>query len=321
MFFMVGCGGPNDIDESLRNLDYCNPDAPDPAVYCEDNEHCVASISKCRQICRPDARTCRLEDRDFDCMCPARQFCQQDGDSGSFYCTDELTIECDSSLDCQNSVVDRSFCGDFVCSGGRCLVVFDSGLQTGVACDDKNPCTLDDKCNAKGYCLGVTKLCDEYSGQCTVGVCEDGECRSSNRVDGLACSDGQFCTTLDMCSEGICVGQAIPPCQTSAQCQVAVCHEADEHGPAGCESGPIDNGTVCDDLVGCTTNDSCYEGKCGGKPDDALCEPMEGHTVICSREQGCVYQEIPVPEDAIERDSTNGDDVVVDGDSEVDLGA
>src|SRR5690606_36437054 len=115
------------------------------------------------------------------------------------------------------------------------------GCAAGAACDDGDPCTVDDACDAAGVCLGTPMACDDgvtcTSDQCVAGECvhetmaglclADGACAATGTAaagnpcrlcrpeggvatlvdapDGDTCSDGDQCTVGDSCQAGSCV--------------------------------------------------------------------------------------------------------------------
>lgn len=84
------------------------------------------------------------------------------------------------------------------------------------ACQDGDPCTLDDRC-VSGTCTGKPKACDDQN-PCTADACADGQCTFTPIPDcavdtqcvgkeaGTACDDGQASTSADLCLDGECRG-------------------------------------------------------------------------------------------------------------------
>ena len=161
----------------------------------------------------------------------------------------------------------------------------------GAPCEDGNACTLKDRCNEKGACIGGAYVLCNDGNPCTEDKClPDGSCRS-DPVDG-ECSDLNACTVGDRCVDGKCVGgtgapdcddgdactedQCDPvegcihhvlsgclPCLTDADCPAAggcwvVSCDPTVHT---CVSQPAD-GRPCTDSNPCTDNDECESGKC-----------------------------------------------------------
>ncbi|MFH1463785.1 MAG: C25 family cysteine peptidase [Pseudomonadota bacterium] len=76
-------------------------------------------------------------------------------------------------------------------------------------CDDGSPCDGTETCEV-GFCIHHDPVdCSSLDTDCAVGRCEisSGECYSAPRAEGASCDDGSWCTELDACSEGVCLGQ------------------------------------------------------------------------------------------------------------------
>ena len=148
---------------------------------------------------------------------------------------------------------------------------------SGKACDDDNPCTLDDKCK-DGVCAGTYygNKCGDGLG-CTDDVC-DGAGGCTNPFNTAPCDDGDACTTADTCAGGTCVGGAAPDCDDSNICTDDSCDPHD-----GCLS--VNNTAACDDGKPCTVNETCADGVCvEGEPndcDDANADRFPGATEVC----------------------------------------
>ncbi len=76
----------------------------------------------------------------------------------------------------------------------------------GTACNDGIPCTRPDACSA-GVCAGAIVVCDAPDACHLAGVCaaQTGVCVDApNAPEGVACEDGDACTTEDSCGSGVC---------------------------------------------------------------------------------------------------------------------
>jgi len=139
--------------------------------------------------------------------------------------------------------------------GNKCYHVQATG---GAVCNDNNACTTVDKCDKAGKCVGTTpKTCP--SSPCRLAACESksGECKLTNASNGAACNDGNACTTVDACSNGICAGSKPKVCGGDA-CNNGVCNTAS----GGCEKKPKAGTVKCEDGTACTTGDLCKSGQC-----------------------------------------------------------
>ena len=127
----------------------------------------------------------------------------------------------------------------------------------GLACDDGDPCTADDRCKA-GVCVpGASQLC---------------ECASD--VDCLL--DADLCAGKPVCKLGVfpyrcgvAPGTAIV-CDPalSGVCQTATCHPA----TGLCTAIAKPNGTACQDGAPCTLEDACKGGACVAGVDVCQCQ-------------------------------------------------
>ncbi len=111
-------------------------------------------------------------------------------------------------------------------------------------------------CSTQG-CAQPINPC--YSTYCDIatGLCMTGY------NDGLACDDGNLCTSNDQCFGGNCQGTG-RICPAPDQC-----HDAAACNPqTGACANPIKpNNTACNDSNGCTQSDTCQNGVCtGGSP-------------------------------------------------------
>ena len=124
------------------------------------------------------------------------------------------------------------------------------------ACNDGEPCTLDDHC-AGGKCgAGQAKNCDDGS-DCTTDSCKGGAC-ASTLLTGTACSDGSLCTVNDTCQFGSCVPGTALVCPDGVACTVPTCD-----GTTGqCGSKAAFDGASCQDASECTVGDYCLSGNC-----------------------------------------------------------
>eukprot|EP00038_Savillea_parva_P031378 m.85805 g.85805 ORF g.85805 m.85805 type:complete len:2894 (+) comp9644_c0_seq1:194-8875(+) len=146
----------------------------------------------------------------------------------------------------------------------------------GLDCDDGNPATTRDRCNA-GQCIGSDPCVERNiscgpeqcfsAGQCFLGSCIDRTPLGEN----ASCSDGDPNTLFDRCNAaGQCVGVDLcaeivcttpeTQCAFASQCSGGRC----------LDPLPKADGLVCNDSNPATDNDRCQSGVCRG---DNLCLP------------------------------------------------
>ncbi len=161
--------------------------------------------------------------------------CQTPGAACAFVCGDGTVgpgEECDDGDtepgDGCSGVCTQEAC--HVCAGQPSVCTPDNGAS----CDDGNPCTTPDQCDA-GACVGTP-------------------------LNGTTCDDDARCTTGDVCVAGACQGTAvvctaIGPCFAAGTCSPA---------SGFCSNPAKSDGASCDDGSVCTTGDSCMSGQCAG---------------------------------------------------------
>ena len=149
------------------------------------------------------------------------------------------------------------------CDAGKCAGMAPAPENT--PCDDGNPCVVETSCNLSGVCAG-RPLADDTT--CFYpGLACPGKCITIPVVGSHIC---QLCKGADLCSLGTCnfsTGQ----CQTfdfcDSGCQTGDCtieHTQFGDFPTCTNQQDKPNNTACDDFNSCTTNDSCQSGECTG---------------------------------------------------------
>ena len=126
---------------------------------------------------------------------------------------------------------------------------------------------------------------------CTVAVCNIGQelgalntCIVVPSPKGTACDDGHFCTTNDVCDNGICAGGTPNDCGvTHSPCSAVICYE----DLKSCDVTPVNDGTACTPTDLCQVNGVCHIGDCMGEAKDCTFSPMnECNTVVCNPATG-----------------------------------
>jgi len=224
---------------------------------------CVPRTGQCAFVAVADGTGC-----DDANPCTQTDTCQ------AGICTGANVLVCASLNQCQGV-------GTCNPATGECIP---PALVDGTPCDDNNPCTQTDSCQA-GACIGMNPLCAP-SDQCHEAVCDPdtGTCSNLALPDGTACDDGSACTPTDSCQAGVCTGMNPLVCTASDQCHgVGVC----DPGTGTCSNPASPDGTSCNDANACTQTDSCQAGVCTGMnpvvcgPSDqchvaGVCDPMTG---------------------------------------------
>ncbi|RJO64820.1 MAG: choice-of-anchor D domain-containing protein [Myxococcales bacterium] len=252
-------GNPCTDDRCLQGEGCANlPNAAD----CDDGDPCTNYDACDEGLCAGVERLC--DDGEF---CNGAETCDGQG------CAAGEPPDCDDGVACTIDWCDEE--------GRACVNDPDDSL-----CDDRNPCTLDDSCEAGG-CV-YAEVADEGTvcGQTALGnkECHDGLCVARCAENG-DCDDEVACTE-DACNQetGFCVhfandGLCDDPYWCNGQ---SVCHPTlgcQENQPVNC-----DDGSVC-------TVDSCdnNEQMCIHTRDDALCDDGNPCATGMCTASGCVF--------------------------------
>ena len=160
---------------------------------------------------------------------------------------------------------------DSACSTGLCSPVTGACAAVpkaaGSTCSDGNACTQLDGCDGAGGCAGKAVDCSALTSGCATGVCSAGQCLAQSKPNGITCSDGDACTTADICTSGKCAGKILDCSSKADQCNDGACVNGT------CQAKPKANGLLCSDSSTCTANDNCVSGKCTGTSTADAYEP------------------------------------------------
>ncbi len=225
-----------------------------PAQGCKDADPCLIAACK-KGICGKVWKDCNDDNGCTDDSC----------DNKTGKCVNKAnSLPCDDGDACS---------GPDLCAAGACQT-------TAVTCTDGGPCKSGG-CDAKtGKCVysnkpdGASSACNAQ-GQCATGACVGGACSYTKKKcdDGnvctddtcdpktgcgtvanqASCSDGDKCTTSDVCSKGKCAGAA------------KACGDGNACTSDGCESATGDcthNNVKDGQAKGCTDADLCLNAAC-----------------------------------------------------------
>ena len=113
-----------------------------------------------------------------------------------------------------------------------------AGHADGALCNDANPCTRNDICQA-GWCKGVVAAdgtdCTDGNLCTTADRCVVGLCVGQTVPEGLSCDDGNMCTTGERCLGGSCAPEGNLRCDDSNVCTVDLCFPRQ-----GCVFSPVE---------------------------------------------------------------------------------
>jgi len=255
---------PWPTDGCVHTDNLCQPDCSNPANEgqpCSDLDACTTAT------CQGGACVATPIQCDDGNPCNGYSQCQATGGDSDYGCVDSappLTCGCDP-VDCD----DGNPCTDDGCDPtGAC-----ENVPNAASCDDGNACTVSDVCGAGNCTPGAPLVCDDGAfcngletcnpgSGCEAGTppalddgnpCTDDACDETNDIvthdpNSAPCDDGQFCTAVDQCSGGTCVGSG-DPCASNGECNDS-CNESTN-------DCAVPAGTPCGTATGLCTDDSC----------------------------------------------------------------
>lgn len=262
-------------DGNLCTNDLCNPASgctfTPNSTPCDDNNPCTVNDHCQGGECVPggtlyscnDNNPCTNDSCNIDsgeCVyLPNNQSCTDDnpctdGDKcQGGACVPGPQPDCNDNNDCTNDSCDnQGICRNLPISG---------------ACNDKNDCTKNDTCIG-GNCKGGSPVNCDDNNQCTNDWCEQvGGCKHA--FNSNPCNDMNFCTQVDVCTDGVCVGSGLVSCDDNKPCTQDDCSPM-----TGCSHlyimGPCQDGDFC------TEGDYCAAGAC-----------IKGQLISCDDNNDC----------------------------------
>ncbi len=312
------CQVPGDCDDGLTcTEDTCEEGVCQHSLQCPDGNFCEGPASCTAQGCVyidppdcDDGLACTVDRCDVGtdaCVHdPMHETCNDDNVCTTdicwppYGCVNEKQTgdACDDGDPCTaQSVCMAGFCvgsgavdcNDFnPCTADSCTAE-ESCLHeplTGTACDDGDPCSSDDRCQA-GVCAGDPRLC-ESDNPCMAAACDPtGRCVLTP-LTGIACESDNLCAAAAQCLDGVCTVTETIVCDDADPCTVDVCL-----AESGCTGIKV-NGLPCDDENVCTVGDVCVDGMCEEGALELDCEDGNPCTIdTCAVGTGCTRQNAP----------------------------
>jgi hypothetical protein len=268
------CGDPEPANPCLDgacSAGECVPVQVD--VPCDDGDACTLGDACGDGACQPGPP------RDCSDPCLSEATCVAGECSGTAVTCDDgiaCTVDqCVPAVGCAYVPTNALCAPTDACHASTCDPLLDCVVSplTGPACDDGDPCTVDDRCT-EGGCAGQPMVCPSDGVECTeercvAGTCTSfpldrrcvsddctvGECRPGDRTanargcvtvpvgEGEACTDDGLSCTDDVCTGGGCLHVPIDSrCGPAGECSRAVCVPEDAaHDAAGCVLDPTDD--------------------------------------------------------------------------------
>lgn len=141
-----------------------------------------------------------------------------------------------------------------ICSGGICKMVvaecpqcpagkscnaatgYCEAVSRGCNADDRDPCTKDFCRGGKRFNVPITF---DDGNPCTLDKCINGH-EWHDKLNDIACSDGNACTEGDSCLAGTCTSGNTLSCNDKNGCTLDTCSPG-----VGCAHTPVSDGTLC----------------------------------------------------------------------------
>ncbi|MSQ82594.1 MAG: hypothetical protein EXR77_06705 [Myxococcales bacterium] len=231
---------------------------------CSESDKCKGGACKGAPVACKDDNPCTTDDCDSGSGCTftklTGKFCDDDnpctlGDAcADGTCKEGKAKECISP--------DACFASKCSLADGKCKL---TEIQEGEGCNDSSQCTQKDVCKG-GVCKGEVIACDDKN-PCTIDSC-DGKTGCTTAAGSGPCNDGNPCTVQDACGGAVCVGlaaQASVTCDDDKSCTTDSCD-----AKAGCQNTA--NTQACDDGNPCTKSDTCKDGSCAAGTNACSCK-------------------------------------------------
>lgn len=254
----------------------CVPSMEGVPFYCEASHQCPSNMycNLSKKRCEKGVEQTDIEETIEDA--PFESIMSENLDK-----MEHLDKEVASCLSPQNCD-DNNPCTDDTCVNGKCIYTFNTHQCAPPTCVKKDGkfYYISSSFCVGGKCLASEHILCEDQNPCTEDLCDPSKgCYTVNNLN--PCDDGNKCTVMDYCKDGICIGGNIVECDDKNICTVDQCDPQ-----IGCVFTPISGS--CDDDNICTEDDQCIEGKCVGQnkncDDGNICT-----TDICEPMLGCVY--------------------------------
>lgn len=155
------------------------------------------------------------------------------------------------------------------------------------ACDDGNPCTASDTCIG-GNCTPQKPFACDDGNPCTDDPCDGKTGACSHLSASGSCSDGDGCTYLDSCVDGVCLPGGPTDCDDNNPCTDDSCT------PKTGQCHHLANAAPCSDDNACTLGELCAKGGCASK-GVVSCEDADPCTAdSCDKKTGlCTHSTTP----------------------------
>lgn len=208
----VACAsGADCADGNSCTSDVCNPNntCSNPPNYNVATQCCNPANGSTQTIA--DANACTQ-----DICNPANGQVTHPPQPSGTACGSSSSTACDMPDSCN---------GSGVCSANLAPAGTACGSPTNTQCDGADTCNGSGSCQTNIQPSG-TACGDPSDTDCTnPDICNGlGTCQANNAANGTVCNDGQFCTTGETCSNGVCGGGTVTNCSDGLPCTTDVCN-------------------------------------------------------------------------------------------------
>ena len=219
---------------------------------CDDGDACTKSDACAAGQCKGVAVDAKVDCDDADA-------CTQDGcDPLSGGCVHaDISTTCDDGQGCTT---------DSCAKAKGCLHV---AKKDGVPCSDGDACTVGDACVVGKCAAGIKQDCDDGNA-CTDDLCGKLQGCSHSGKTG-ACDDGDACTE-SACMGGLCKVSKTKDCDDGKACTQDLC----DAKTADCSHNKLADGAKCGPGATCLGK-QCVSS-CAGKADGTVCDDLDGCT-------------------------------------------
>ncbi|PKO73671.1 MAG: hypothetical protein CVU23_01480, partial [Betaproteobacteria bacterium HGW-Betaproteobacteria-17] len=300
LFVTLAVAGPPQCDAGNDAVPIGFPPTWDDVDHDQTPDLCDDCVATGDEVCDGVDNDCNETiddgcDDDHDGWCDADMGCVTDGQGlfetcpkGCGDCDDDnATVNPDATEvcngvddDCQGGPDDGLPTTPTACGTGACVNTGVLACVQGAMLDSCAP--LNPIADVDTTCDGVDDDCDQMIDEEYVGVATScPQCKAAPAStcvqghvivpacapieNGTACEGGP-CALAAACQSGACKPTLVVSCNDANPCTADRCDAV-----AGCLHDAVADGTACEDGNGCTTEDTCSGGVCGGSEHD--CAP------------------------------------------------
>lgn len=257
---------------------------------------CISSSNPCVKTYCGAAGTCVTENVDLGTSCSDGNVCNGDE-------------TCDGNGNCRAGTSKDCTTGD-PCITGNCNPTLGcvKSINVNATCSDGNGCTIGDKCDSAGACIGGPLNPCTDGNTCTSDSCDPatGKCLNPALPNDTACDDGAACTQGEKCLNGVCTAGATtcddgkfctkdtPTCSAGTPCSFdplpmngQSCELMDKCVKGTCTAGSCVGGAAvnCDDGNPCTKDGCDPATGCTHTPEPATTVCVDGNP--CTTDDHC----------------------------------